>query len=134
MLNTPVHRDYVRTDNWSVVALARKDADGEKWFDVRIPNIAAGGLLFTTDLTFEVGDVLYYDMKIDPLTPGITTTIPMKVKGIIRGNRGQDRDGLNSYSVEFLEISNNDRIRLDELIRMTNYKGKLDGESDIFDR
>ena len=134
MLNSPVHREYVRTDNWSVIARAKKDGEKESWFDVRIPNIAAGGLLFLSEKEYALGDVFLFELKIDPLTPGIVTTIPMSAKGVIRGDRGKSRDGLHSYSVEFIEISKSDKIRLDELIRMTNYKFKLDSESDIFDR
>jgi len=41
---------------------------------------------------------------------------------------------LNAYSVAFTEISNSDRIRLDELVRITDSKYKMDIETDLFDR
>lgn len=67
------------------------------------------------------------------MTPGLSGSIPMKTKGVIRGDRGI-RDNLHAYSVEFTMISKSDKIRLDELVRMTNYKYKLENDSDIFDR
>ena len=133
MLEAQINREYVRTDNWSIVAKVCRDEYTGKWVDVKIPNVAAGGLLFLTEATFEVGETLCFDLLIDPMTPGISGKIPMKAKGVVRGDRGM-RDGLHAYSVEFTEISKSNRIRLDELVRMTNYKYKLDSESDIFDR
>ena len=133
MLETQIHREYVRTDSWSVIAKVSRDDITEKWFVVQIPNIAAGGLLLRTDTTFEVGQVLNIDMQIDPLAPGITGKIPMKAKGVVKGDRGMT-EGLHAYSVEFTEISSGDRIRLDELVRMTNYKFMMESESSIFDR
>jgi len=133
MLESQINREYVRTDCWSVVAKASKDENDERWFDVRIPNIAAGGLLFLSDLVFESGDSLWFELQIDPMTPGVVGNIRMKVKGEVKGNRGE-REGLNSYSVVFTEISHSNRIRLDELILMTNMRYKLESTSDIFDR
>jgi hypothetical protein len=133
MLESQVNRDYVRTDNWSVTAKLSKEADASEWFDIKVTNMAAGGLLFLTDMTFETGDTIWIDMKIDPLAPGIFGTIPLKVTGVIRGSRGTI-EGKQAYAVEFTEISKSDRIRLDELVRMTNYKFKLETESDLFDR
>jgi len=135
MIETPIHREYVRTDNWSVVAKIHKDkdADTEEWTEVKVPDLAAGGLLFLTDLTFEKGDELWFDLEIDPMTPGIYGKIRMKAKGEIRGDRGI-RDEKHAYSVEFLEISETDKIRLDELILLNTIKYKVDAETDIFDR
>jgi len=133
MLETQIHREYVRTDSWSVIAKVSRDDATEKWYVVQIPNIAAGGLLFRADTTFEEGEVLIIDMQIDPLAPGITGKIPMKVKGVVKGDRGMI-DGLHAYSIVFTEISSSDRIRLDELVRMTNYKFQMESESSIFDR
>jgi len=136
MYENPIQRDYIRTDNWSISAtISRVDSDGqdEQNYDARIPNIAAGGALFLSDAPFEKGEAIWINMEVDPLSPGITRTIPMKVKGVIRGDRGM-REGLHSYSVEFTVISNSDRIRLDELIQKTNYQGLMGLESDIFSR
>ena len=133
MMEAPSSRGYVRTDNWSVDAKVSKEKDAEDWIPVGVPNIAAGGLLFTTDNEFEIGDELWISLMIDPLTPGITSKIPMTVKGAVNVDRGKTA-GKHSYAIRFIEISNNDQVRLDELIRLTNYAGHLAGEADIFDR
>ena len=133
MIEPKISREYVRTDHWSVIARISREEDSEQWIEVKVPNMAAGGLLFLTDLDFSCGDELWFDMSIDPLMPGLAGKIPMKVKGAVRGDRGH-RDGMHAYSVEFLVISKSDRIRLDELVRMTNIKYTLDSESGIFDR
>jgi len=133
MYEVPIQRDYVRTDNWSITAKAGKTDDPDSWFDVRVPNIAAGGALFTTDVVFDIGEKVWLSMEIDPMAPGFVMKIPMKVEAVVRGDRGT-KDGLNSYSVEFTMISNNDRIRLDEIIMKTNYQFMLNSESDALSR
>ena len=130
MLKTPINRQYVRTGNWSVSALV-SNVDAQQWSEALVQNIAAGGLLFLTDISYEVGDLLLFDLQIDPMTPGICRKIPMKATGEIVSDRGI-KDGKHAFSVKFTDISKEDRIRIDELIRMTNYKYKLDSELDNF--
>jgi len=132
MFDNPNNREFVRVGNWSVNAKICTNEGFGQWADVQVLNIAAGGLLFLTDLTFEKGDKIRFDLLIDPLTPGVPMKIPMKVVGEIRDDRGT-KSGMRSYSIEFTEISNNDRIRLDELVRHTNYKFKIYAESDCLD-
>ena len=132
MWENPTNRAYVRTTAWSVTAKVSKDETAEEWFDALVLDMAAGGLLFLSEVPHETGDALWFDLQIDPMTPGIHGKIPMKVKGEVRGNRGM-RNGMNSYSVAFTEISKSDRIRLDELVRMTNSAYAMDAD-DIFGR
>ena len=75
---------------------------------------------------------MQFDLHIDPMTPAIPRTIRMKVKGEITGDRGE-KDDKRMFSVKFTEISKGDRIRIDELIRMTNLKYKVDAGIDNFD-
>ena len=131
MLENPINRKYVRTGNWSVTATVSK-GDAQQRSDAIVLDIAAGGLLFLTDMSYESGDLLRFDLQIDPMAPGISRKIRMKVKGEVIGDRGM-RGGKHAFSVKFTEISKEDRIRIDELIRMTNYKYKLDSELDYFD-
>jgi len=132
MLENQIHREYVRTDSWSISARISKDESFESSSEVRIPNIAAGGALVSTEAAFEQGDEAWIDMKIDPVTPGISRSIPMKVKVLIRDNRGAKGE-MHTYAVEFTNISKNDRTRLDELVHRTNYKYMLDSTSDALD-
>ena len=135
MLETPINREYVRTENWSVVAKTSKDGDAEpeQWTSVQVPDLAAGGILFLTDITYEKGDSMWFDLQIDPMTPGVYGTIKIKTKGEIKAVRGK-REELNAYAVAFLDMTDSDKIRLDELVRLTNFRYKVDGETDIFDR
>ena len=119
MLDNPIKRAYVRTNTWSITAKVSDSEDADVWYDALVLDMAAGGLLFLTNSLYEAGDELWFDLQIDPMTPGILGKIPVKAKGEIRGNRGM-RNGLNSYSVAFTDISKSNRIRLDELVRMTN--------------
>ena len=130
MLETPINRNYVRTGNWSVTAkVSRSDS---KSSEASVLDIAAGGLLFVSDVNYENGELLRFDLHIDPMAPGIPRKIRIKTKGEVTSNRGI-RDGKNAFSVKFTEISKEDRIRIDELIRMTNYKYKIDAGLDNFD-
>ena len=118
MWENPTNRAYVRTNTWSVTALVSRDETCEEWADALVLDLAAGGLLFLSEDKHETGDALWFDLHIDPMTPGIPGKIPVKAKGEVRGNRGI-RNGMNSYSVAFTEISKTDKIRLDELVRLT---------------
>jgi len=123
MLVTPINRQYVRTGNWSITAIVSK-ADTQQWGDASVKDIAAGGLLFLTDMPYQKGDLLRFDLQIDPMTPGISRKIRMKASGEIIGDRGT-REGRYAFSVRFTEISREDRIRIDELVRLTNYQYKI---------
>ena len=127
-----INRSYVRTNTWSVTAKvstdATEDEDDVEWVDALVLDMAAGGLLFLSDIPHVTGDLLWFDLLIDPMAPGFYGKIKMKARGEVKGNRGM-RNGLNSYSVEFTEISKGDRIRLDELVRMTNSGYKAEDDS-----
>ena len=131
MWENPTNRAYVRTNTWSVTAKVSKDETAEEWFDALVLDMAAGGLLFLTDVSHETGDQLWFDLLIDPMTPGIHGKIPMKVEGEVRGNRGM-RNGMNSYSVAFTVISKSDKIRLDELVRMTINSYNADADDFLY--
>ena len=132
MYDNPTSRAYVRTNAWSVTAKVSKDEAAEEWYDALVLDMAAGGLLFLSEIAHETGDELWFDLQIDPMTPGISGKIPMKVKGEVKGHRGK-RNGMNSYSIAFTDISKNDRIRLDELVRMTISSYRVDAD-DFFSR
>ena len=133
MLENPISRTYVRTNNWSVTAKTSKDKDSYQWSEAQVLDLAAGGLLFLTKMPYEVGDEIWFDLLIDPMTPGFHGTIPMQVKGKIKGDRGT-KENMRAFSVAFTEITQSDRIRLDEMVRMTTQKYKVDAETNIYDR
>ena len=119
MMDYRVSRQYVRTDNWSVKAKASEgESDKGRWFDVKISEISAGGFLCEKDMVFKKGDTLWFKLHIDPMIPGISDEIKMKVKGVVRSDRGKSESGL-SYGIEFVEIAEPDRLRLDALVTRT---------------
>ncbi|MCL2253446.1 MAG: PilZ domain-containing protein [Lachnospiraceae bacterium] len=107
-------RDYVRTNNFSVNA--KISEDGKVWQKVKVPNIAAGGLLFLTDNVYEPGHELWFNLEIDTKIT-IVVPISVKLKGVIKVDRGLEEQ-LHMYAVIFTDISKSDQIRLDELVRM----------------
>jgi hypothetical protein len=133
MLENPINRAYVRANTWSVTAKVNEDKEAGEWADALVLDLAAGGLLFLTHSSYEPGNKLWFDMQIDPMAPGIGGKIPMIVRGEIRGDRGM-RNGMHAFSVAFTEISQSDRIRLDELVRMTVNKYRIETEADFLNR
>jgi hypothetical protein len=107
-------RGYVRTDHFAVEA--QTSEDGKDWHSVNVPNIAAGGLLFETDYVHQQGDALWFNLRIDPRIV-IVIPISVKARGVINSDRGV-HGGKHVYAVEFVEISSDDQIRLDELVRL----------------
>jgi hypothetical protein len=107
-------RGYVRTDNFTIVA--KTSEKGKDWHDVTVPNISAGGLLLETDFVHNQGDVLWFNLQIDPRI-AIVIPINVKTKGVINSDRGI-HGNKHMYAVEFVEISSDDQIRMDELVRL----------------
>ncbi|MCL2719507.1 MAG: PilZ domain-containing protein [Lachnospiraceae bacterium] len=111
-------RDYVRTNNFTVSA--KISEDGKIWHEVKVPNIAAGGLLILTDRDYAPSDVLWFDLKIDPRL-AIIVPITLKIKGVVKVDRGI-YDDKRMYAIVFTDISLSDQIRLDELVHMAAHK------------
>ena len=111
------NRSYARISNWNIDA--KLSEDGNQWFDANVIDIAASGLFFLTDRPYAEGDSLWFDMLIDPKIIEVHKKIKLKVKAIIRSDRGV-KNNLRAFGAEFIEISDSDTIRLDELIRVTN--------------
>lgn len=106
-------RDYVRTNNFAVHA--KVSADGKTWYEVQVPNIAAGGLLILTDREQKIDDELWFDLRIDPRI-AIIVPIQLKLKGVVKVDRGM-HDDKRMYAIIFSEITANDQIRLDEIVK-----------------
>ena len=109
------NRDYVRTNNWHVEAKISEDS--RQWFDVRVSDISAGGLLFYTDRLFKKGDSVWLDIYIHPIMVGGDICLK-NVKAVISGVRGT-QNNLNAFAVKFTDISSDCKIHLDELVRQT---------------
>ena len=121
-------RAYVRTDNWSINAAISKTETSKKWEEVEVTEMSAGGLTFNSSTQFSVGDTIWFDLHINPMIAGMPYEFDAKVKGKIKSDRGQV-GGSHEYGVEFQEIPYSTRVRLDELVRLTISKYKLDASS-----
>jgi hypothetical protein len=121
MLNQ-TRRGYARTSSWNISA--KISADKHIWSEIDVPDIAAGGLLFLTDASHNEGELFYFDLEINPKLLEVHGVVKIKAKGQIKSNRGV-QNKKNAYSVEFTEISRGDQIRLDELVRLSTAKFRL---------
>ena len=126
-----INRNYVRTDDMVVTAKVSEDA--KNWFSASVPNIAAAGLLFLSEKAYKEGDLLWLDLDVNPRLPEMIEHFHVKTKALVKNVR-KEQDKMNSYGVVFTEISENDRIRLDEMIRLKLSKSSgflVDDDSDV---
>ena len=108
-------RTSQRTNMWNVVAKASEDR--KSWFSVIIPNVSAGGLMFSTDKPYDIGDRLWFDLDIDPILPGIEK-YQLLVQCEIK-NKREIYDTINGYGTIFCALQNSDATQLNELIDRT---------------
>ena len=122
-------RAYVRTDNWSVHASISKTEVSKQWEEVEVTEMSAGGLTFNSTTQFSIDDILWFDLNINPMIAGMPYEFNAKIKGKIKSDRGQT-GGSHEYGIEFQELPYSTRVRLDELVRLTISKYKLDMSSE----
>ena len=111
-----------RTNNWKISAKISEAT--KEWFEVKVPDISAGGLMFRTERTYQDGDALHFDLLVDPVMHDIYGKIKemhIKAKAVIVSHRNS-KNNTNSFGVKFTEMAAGDRVRLDELIRLTIMK------------
>ena len=109
-------RAYVRTNYWSVEAKVSRDK--ETWTEVQVPDISAGGLQYLSDQAFTEGETVWFDLSINPLMREVPDMVYVEAKGLVKRVIGANNK-VRTYGVEFTEISENERIRLDVLINRT---------------
>jgi len=126
-MESQIRRGYVRTDNWRVHA--KINVDGKDWHEVEVPDMAAGGLRFVTDMDIPAGSAVWFDLSIDPKIIEIYGEIHIKAKAVVKSDRGLE-GGHHSYGVVFSEIASADQIRLDELITLAIHKYKMEGSGE----
>ena len=90
---------------------ANVSEDRQQWVRVHVLDISCGGLRFMADREFIIGDNLWFDLYVTSAKRNLT----LKVRGEILDELG-GQDVMHIYRVEFKEISNEDRINLDELV------------------
>ncbi|MCL2019030.1 MAG: PilZ domain-containing protein [Oscillospiraceae bacterium] len=86
--------------------------DGDIWHDAWVFDISAGGLKFVTNIMFEIGVDLWFDLNI----PEFLSKKQMKVQGTISRQEGNDEKGMFIYGVGFKNLSKEVRIGIDESV------------------
>lgn len=107
-------RRSVRTDNFTV--LAKISTDIKNWTDVAVSDISVGGLSFSSDRVFEVGDTIWLDLLIKPMVLISRTPRRIKTQGEVLLSRSA-REGKPSYAVKFVNMTSANEMELDTLIQ-----------------
>ena len=92
---------------------AKVSLDGDIWHSAEVYDISAGGLKFLTNVLFDIGEDLWFDLEVPEF---LAQREEIKVKGTIC--RQSDEDGKFLYGVAFSQISPDLQIHLDENIMM----------------
>ncbi|MCL2076811.1 MAG: PilZ domain-containing protein [Oscillospiraceae bacterium] len=88
--------------------------DGNIWHDVLVFDISAGGLGFQSNIIFDVGETLWFDLTI----PEFLSNNEVRLRGEI--NRVEHEEGKFFYGVAFVDVSDDVRIGIDENINLRN--------------
>ena len=119
-MNIGIRREYVRTDDWDITA--KVSADTQKWFDVKVSDMSAGGLMFHFnsdagfDIVYKENDIVCLDVHINPRMLHIGD-IRIEAKAVIKSVR--ESGGGYAVGAEFAELPQNTKIHLDEVISWT---------------
>jgi hypothetical protein len=113
-------REYLRTDRFTIVGKAKPNSDSADWLEVDVLNMAAGGLLFTIDTSFEMNQEVLFDLSIDTnvisrMENYQSIKIDLQFKAKVKYHMGIAGDG-NTYGAAITEMSQSKKIQLDELI------------------
>ena len=90
---------------------AKVSLDGETWHDAQVFDISAGGLKFLTNILFDIGEDLWFDLEIPEF---LSKHQEIKLKGTIC--RQTNEDDKFMYGVAFSDITPELQISLDENI------------------
>ncbi|MCL2086839.1 MAG: PilZ domain-containing protein [Oscillospiraceae bacterium] len=113
-------RSYQRTERFQIMGSATI-GEPPQTLKVSAYNISAGGLLFDIEKELNESDELEFDLNIDtPIINKFDGHTPVKVKlkfkAVVKKFMGNVNDKW-AYGAQITEISENERTRLDELIR-----------------
>ena len=97
-------RTYQRSEEFQFEA--RVSRDNAQWVDITVHDLSSEGLKFETDEQFEVGNAVWFDMKVNKLF----VEFKFKAKGEIR------RKDKNVYGASFKDLSSDIKIRIDEVM------------------
>jgi hypothetical protein len=103
-------RVYMRREDPFMAADSSDDKS--EWEVVSVKNVSSGGLKFLSEKLYEKGDVLWFSLRV--VSP--RTEYRRVVKSEVLNNYGNVAKK-HAYGVIFKEMSNNDHITLDEVLR-----------------
>jgi Tfp pilus assembly protein PilZ len=90
---------------------AKVSLDGNIWHDAMVFDISAGGVKFITNIIFDIGDDLWFELEV----PDFLSKHEMIVKGKIR-RQENDEMGKFVYGVSFEEMTDAMKVSIDENI------------------
>lgn len=101
-------RSYSRGSHFNCTV--RISPNGIKWHHARASDLSSGGLKLASRVDYEAGQTLWFDLVIE----GFLTEFKCKTKGIVRRKQVLPND--NMYGIEFIGLSDDVRIRIDESV------------------
>ena len=90
----------------------RVSMDGNIWHEATVFDISAGGLKIVTNIIFDIGEDLWFNLDI----PEFLSKRQMKIQGTIKRQEEDDEEGMFVYGVSFKDLSEAIRIGIDENI------------------
>ncbi|MDR2532183.1 MAG: PilZ domain-containing protein [Oscillospiraceae bacterium] len=98
--------------------------DSYIWHKAVVFDISAGGLKIVTNIIFDVGEDLWFNLDM----PEFLSKSQMKIKGTIRRQEDDDEEGMFVYGVSFKDLSESVRIGIDEniLLRERMHKKRIE--------
>jgi c-di-GMP-binding flagellar brake protein YcgR len=90
---------------------AKVSLDGVIWHDALVFDISAGGVKFITNILFDIGDDLWFELEV----PEFLDKQEVVVKGKIRRQENDEQDKF-VYGVSFEEMTDAMKINIDESI------------------
>jgi c-di-GMP-binding flagellar brake protein YcgR len=93
-------------------SIVKVSMDGNRWDDAEVFDISAGGLKIVTNIMFDIGEDLWFDLDMHEFL----TDRKIKINGTIRRQETDDQEGKFVYGVSFKDLSEDVRIGIDENI------------------
>ncbi|GHU80170.1 hypothetical protein FACS1894191_4770 [Clostridia bacterium] len=103
-------RNYNRGTHFSCTA--KISADEKRWASAKVDDLSSGGLSLESKKDYNVGDSLWLDLHIEAF---MISPFDAKVRGIIR--RKQAFPDHMVYGIQFLDLRQELKIRIDESVR-----------------
>lgn len=115
-------RNYQRGSHFVCSAIVR--SEGRGWHAAEIFDLSSGGLMLKSAEEFSSGDQLWFDLTIQ----GFLSEFSVMVKGIVRRKNTYTNEYV--YGIEFLNLDQDTKIRIDENVMRDRPVGRDTYQSD----